>query len=355
MSGLDHFVERIRQAAAERTPLRLRGGGSKDFYGGMLAGEALETGDYCGLVSYDPAELCLTARCGTPLAEIEAVLAENKQMLPFEPPHFGSASFGGMLAAGLAGPRRQQMGAVRDAILGVQLIDGRGDVLNFGGQVVKNVAGYDVSRLAVGSLGTLGLLAEASVRLLPRPARELTLRFECASAAALSRCQQWGLRPWPISASFWADGQLFLRLSGAAAAVEAARRALGGELCSNADAFWRSVREQQHPAFAGNAVLWRLALPPAAPALAGEFAFEWGGGQRWLRSDADSAGDDETVRRAAAAVGGHATLFRAPESLRCRVGAFAPLAPALLAVQQRLKKAFDPHGVFNSGRMYAEL
>ena len=351
MSTLEFFSQRIRAAAAEGTPLRLRGGGSKDFYGGMLVGEVLETGGYSGVLNYTPDELCLTARCGTSLAEIEAVLAEKGQMLPFEPPHFGAATFGGMLAAGLAGPRRQQMGAVRDAILGVRLIDGRGELLKFGGQVVKNVAGYDVSRLAVGSLGTLGLLVEASVRLLPRPARTLTLRFKCDQAMALTRCQQWGLRPWPISATFWAEEALYLRLSGAASAVEAARQSLGGELLREDTAFWHSVREQQHAVFAGDAVLWRLALPPAAPVLAGTLAFEWGGGQRWLRSE----GDDELVRRAAAAAGGHATLFRAPESLRCRIGAFAPLAPALLAVQQRLKKSFDPHGILNPGRMYVEL
>jgi len=351
MSGLEFFVERIQAAVAARTPLRLRGAGSKDWYGSLLAGEVLETGGYSGLVAYAPEELCLTARCGTPLTEIEDVLAERGQMLPFEPPHFGKATFGGMLAAGLAGPRRQQAGGVRDAILGVRLVDGRGDVLNFGGQVVKNVAGYDVSRLTIGSLGTLGVLAEASVRLLPRPAHEISLVFEEDAAAALRRCQQWGGHPWPISATFWTAGRLTVRLSGVASAIAAARRVLGGELLEDGVTFWHSVREQTHPAFAGRGALWRLALPPATPPLYGEFAFEWGGGQRWLQSEAEPG----VVRAAAAAAGGHAVLFRAPESLRCAEGTFAPLAPAMLALQRRLKKTFDPHGVFNPGRMYAEL
>jgi len=351
MSQLALWAERIRHAAAEHTPLRIRGGGSKDWYGGLLAGEVLETGDYRGVIAYEPGELCLSARCGTPLAEIEAILAEQGQMLPFEPPHYGTASFGGMLAAGLAGPRRQQAGAVRDAILGVQLIDGRGELLRFGGQVVKNVAGYDVSRLMIGSLGTLGLLAEATVRLLPRPGCETTLVFESDAAAALLRCQQWGLRPWPVSATFWAEGRLYVRLSGAASAVQAAQRSFGGETLPDAEVLWRAVREQQHPVFAGHGPLWRLALPPATPPMKGELAWEWGGGQRWLRSDEAP----ESLRARAAEAGGHAVLFRAPESLRCAVGPFATWPPAMLCLQQRLKKVFDPKGILNPGRLAAEL
>lgn len=349
---LDEFVSAIRAAHAGGTPLRLRGAGSKDFYGGMLAGEVLEVGAYRGIVAYQPSELYITVRGGTPLAEIEAALAERGQMLAFEPPHFGGATAAGCLAAGLAGPRRQQMGAVRDFVLGVKLIDGTGQVLDFGGQVMKNVAGYDVSRLLAGSLGTLGLIAEVSFKVLPRPVAEATLQFAMDESEAIARLNEWGGRPLPFSASFWAAGQLALRLSGARAAVEEACRTLGGEFLAEADSFWLAVREQQHPAFAG-APLWRLALPSTTPALAigSPAAIEWGGGQRWYAGEFDAA----ALRQAAQQAGGHAVLFRAPESLRCLEGAFAPLPPPLLALHRRLKKRFDPKGILNPGRLYAEL
>jgi glycolate oxidase FAD binding subunit len=349
---LDELVLAIGAAHASGTPLRLRGAGSKDFYGGMLAGEVLEVGAYRGIVAYEPSELYITVRGGTPLAEIEATLAEHGQMLAFEPPHFGGATAGGCLAAGLAGPRRQQAGAVRNFVLGVKLIDGTGQLLDFGGQVMKNVAGYDVSRLLAGSLGTLGLIAEVTFKVLPRPVVEATVLFAMDENEAIARLNEWGGRPLPISASFWAAGQLSLRLSGARAAVEEACRTLGGELLPAAESLWSAVREQRHPAFA-EAPLWRLALPSTAPPLAigSPAAIEWGGGQRWYVGDFSVA----ALRQAAQQAGGHAVLFRAPESLRCLEGAFAPLPPALLALHRRLKKRFDPKGILNPGRLYAEL
>ncbi|MGE5471550.1 MAG: glycolate oxidase subunit GlcE [Bacteroidota bacterium] len=349
---LDDLVALLAEAHASQTPLRLRGNGSKDFYGGMLAGEILDVADYRGIVAYQPSELYITARCGTPLAEIEATLAEKGQMLAFEPPHFGGATLGGCIAAGLSGPRRQQAGAVRDFLLGVKLIDGSGQLLDFGGQVMKNVAGYDVSRLLAGSLGTLGLIAEATLKVLPRPVAEQTLVFDMDEAEAIARLNAWGGRPLPISASFWTAGQLFLRLSGARAAVEAAARQLGGTSLIDGGRLWREVREQQHPAFLAT-TLWRLALPSTTPPLGvdGLRAIEWGGGQRWYGGDFEAAELREIARR----TGGHAVLFRAPESLRCQEGAFAPLSPALLALHRRLKKSFDPRGILNPGRLYAEL
>jgi glycolate oxidase FAD binding subunit len=361
----DEIVAAIRAAHAGRTPLRLRGAGSKDFYGGLLAGEVIDLSGHRGIVAYEPTELYLTAKCGTPLAEIEATLAENGQMLAFEPPHFSAnltvdrqipaktgATLGGCLAAGLAGPRRMQAGAVRDFVLGVTLVDGRGQVLDFGGRVMKNVAGYDVSRLIAGSLGTLGVIAEATLKVLPKPVAETTLAFACAADEAVRRLNDWGAQPLPLSAAFWHDGRLLLRLSGAAAAVEAARRRLGGELTVDGEKTWISVREQTHPAFAATP-LWRVALPSTAPALAvdGLSAIEWGGALRWYAGDIDAA----AIRAAATAAGGHATLYRAPESLRCRVDPFTPLAPALLALHRRLKKVFDPVGILNPGRLYAEF
>ncbi len=347
---LDQIVAAVRAAHDSQTPLRIRGAGSKDFYGGMLAGEVLNVSGYRGIVAYEPTELYITAKCGTPLAEIEAALAGKGQMLAFEPPQFSGATVGGCVAAGLAGPRRQQAGAVRDFVLGVRLVDGTGQVLDFGGQVMKNVAGYDVSRLLAGSLGTLGVLAEVTLKVLPRPVAETTLVFEMDAATAVARLNQWGGQPLPISASFWHQGQLWLRLSGARAAVAAARGKLGGAVAVDAEKHWISVREQTHPAFAGQP-LWRLALPSTArdAGLDGLCAIEWGGAQRWY------AGELAAVRGAAARLGGHAVLYRAPESLRCREGAFAPLAPAMLALHRRLKKTFDPRGVLNPGRLYTEF
>ncbi len=348
----EDLISAVQGAYEARTPLRIRGGGSKDFYGGLLVGELLDVAAYRGIVAYEPTELYITARCGTPLAELEAALAEQGQMLACEPPHFSGATVGGAVAAGLSGPRRQQAGALRDFLLGVQLIDGSGQLLNFGGQVMKNVAGYDVSRFIAGSLGTVGLIAEVTLKVLPRPVAEQTLVFDYAADEAISRLNRWGQQPLPISASCWADGRLYVRLSGAAAAVDAASRQLAGELAVDAEKLWISVREQQHAAFAGDC-LWRLAVPStAAPlALAGLRAIEWGGALRWYE-DADNAGE---VRAQAQAAGGHAVLYRAPESRRCRDGVFAPLSPALLALHRRLKKAFDPRGILNPGRLYAEF
>ena len=347
---LDDIVSVIKSAHDSHAPLRIRGAGSKDFYGGMLAGELLDVSGYNGIVAYEPTELYLTAKCGTPLAEVEAALAEKGQMLAFEPPRFSGATVGGCVAAGLSGPRRQQAGAVRDFVLGVKLIDGTGQVLDFGGQVMKNVAGYDVSRLVAGSLGTLGVLAEVTLKVLPKPVAEQTLIFDIGESDAITRLNQWGGQPLPISASFWHQGQLWLRLSGARAAVEAARGKLGGTVAVDAEKHWISVREQTHPAFSEK-LLWRLALPSTAPApgLDGLRAIEWGGALRWY------AGELDAVRGAAARAGGHAVLYRAPESLRCREGTFAALSPALLALHRRLKKSFDPRGILNPGRLYAEF
>ena len=351
---LDDLVAALRGAHDSRTPLRIRGAGSKDFYGGMLAGEVLDVAGYAGIVAYEPTELYVTAKCGTPLAEIEAALAEKGQMLAFEPPQFSGATVGGCVAAGLSGPRRQQAGAVRDFMLGVKLVDGAGQVLEFGGQVMKNVAGYDISRLLAGSLGTLGVLAEVTLKVLPLPVAEQTLVFDLNESEAVKRLNQWGGQPLPISASFWHDGKLWLRLSGARAAVAAAIGKLGGTVGVDAEKHWNSVREQSHPAFVG-AVLWRLALPSGAPSpgLDGLRAIEWGGGLRWYAGESGEIHD--AVRGAAARLGGHAVLYHAPESMRCREGAFAPLAPAMLALHRRLKNAFDPRRILNPGRLYAEF
>jgi glycolate oxidase FAD binding subunit len=290
-------------------------------------------------------------RAGTPLVELEAVLAAQGQCLPFEPPRFGaSGTVGGMVAAGLSGPARASVGAVRDYVLGATLVNGRGELLAFGGQVMKNVAGYDVSRLLAGSMGTLGLMLQHSVKVLPLAVREATLRFELSEIDAIRRLNEWGGQPLPISASCWHDGALTVRLAGAQAAVDAAVRQFGGEAVADGSAFWASLREQQHPFFAGADSVWRLSVPSTTGAiiLKGEQLIEWGGAQRWLKADSDAA-SARNIRSAVTAVGGHATLFRGGDK---SVGVFQPLAPAIARIHERLKASFDPSHIFNPGRMY---
>jgi glycolate oxidase FAD binding subunit len=353
---LDSLIDRIRDAHEHDSPLILQGGGSKTFYGNPDEGEILGTRGLTGVVDYQPKELVLTARAGTPLAEIEALLAEHNQVLAFEPPHFdGKATLGGSIAAGLSGPRRPYAGASRDFVLGVRLIDGTGQPLRFGGQVIKNVAGYDVSRLMVGALGTLGLITEASLKVLPRPAAEATLQFELDEAAAIRKMNQWAGQPLPLSATSWHAGLLSVRLSGAASAVHAAQAKLGGETLKEASAFWQRLRDQTTPFFelrpsTLNQALWRLAVKPTTPPLnlGDKQWIEWGGAVRWLVSDLPAA----KLRDAAKTAGGHATLFRGralPD------GVFAPLAPALSTLHHNLKQRFDPKGILNRGRLYPGL
>jgi glycolate oxidase FAD binding subunit len=358
--ALQAIAERIRAARADRTPLRLRGGGTKDFYGGAPQGEVLDLRALAGISSHEPTELVVSARAGTPLVELEAALAAHGQWLPFEPPHFGpGATVGGMVAAGLAGPARASAGGVRDYVLGATMLNGRAELLSFGGQVMKNVAGYDVSRLLAGSMGVLGVVCEVSLKVLPRPPASATLRFEMDEAAALQRLNAWGGRPLPISASAWWGGTLVLRLAGAHAAVDAAARELGGEVIEPAlaEAFWAGLREQTDEFFAaaaravdGGAALWRLSLPSTAPPLklSDQQLIEWGGAQRWLCCALPPA----TVRDAAASLGGHATLFRGGDRAS---GVFAPLAPPLARIHRELKAAFDPDGLFNRGRLLPDL
>ncbi|MEY4760244.1 MAG: glycolate oxidase binding subunit [Pseudomonadota bacterium] len=350
-------VDRVRDAASCGRALRIRGGGTKDFYGNLPVGEVLDTRAHAGIVSYEPSELVVSARTGTSLAELESLLASQGQMLAFEPPHFGAgATVGGCIAAGLAGPRRASagttQGSVRDFLLGATLLDGRGRVLRFGGTVMKNVAGYDVTRALAASMGFLGLILEVSLKVLPRPRAERTLRFELDEAAALDRLNAWAGEPLPLSASCWEAGVLHLRLAGALPAVDAAARRLGGETADTQDAerFWRALREQQSGFFAGEAPLWRFALPStAAPlGLEGGHCIEWGGAQRWLRTDQAA----DVLRARATSLCGHATLFRGGQR---DANVFTPLSPVLLAIHQRLKDEFDPARVFNPGRLVPGL
>lgn len=358
---LEQLSETVRRSASAGRALRLRGGGTKDFYGQALEGEILDTRAYAGIVAYEPSELVITVRCGAKLAEAEAALREHRQMFAFEPPHFqsgggASATLGGAVAAGLSGPRRQAAGALRDFVLGVKLMDGRGNVLEFGGRVMKNVAGYDVSRLMCGSLGTLGLILEVSLKVLPAPAAEATLRLELPENKAIETMNRWGGMPLPVSATAFRAGELFVRLSGASAAVKAACEKIGGLRVDEARAarFWNGIRDQTDPFFhdrsESGVPLWRLSVPSAAASLKlpGEQMVEWGGALRWLVSNADA----RTVREAATRAGGHATLFRSGDK---SPGVFQPLAPPLMRIHRELKREFDPRGIFNRGRMYPEF
>ena len=366
---LAQLRDRILAAHAAKMPLRLRGAGTKDFYGESLVGDIVDTRAHAGIVDYEPSELVITARCGTALSQIEAALAQHDQFLAFEPPAFGGdPTVGGVVAAGLSGPRRASAGAARDFVLGASLLNARGELLHFGGQVMKNVAGFDVSRLLCGSLGILGLITQVSLKVLPRPRAETTLQFECDAAEALDRFNAWRAQPLPISAAAWQAGIASVRLSGSPSAVRAARGTLGGEVLdeTRSDAWWRSLRDQTLPFFhAGPPSLWRLSLPATAPldatggglsrpSMASEALgllpvelIEWSGALRWLRSAAPAS----EIRRLAETAGGSAMAWRGE-----RDGPrFHPLAPANFELHRRLKREFDPHAIFNRGRLIADL
>ena len=384
---LNSLIDAVRNAADQGATLRLRGGGTKDFWGQSLTGQVLDTRAYRGIVSYEPSELVVTVRCGTPLAELEAALADQGQCLAFEPPHFGegdtqAATVGGMVAAGLSGPARATAGAVRDFILGARFINGLGEHLTFGGQVMKNVAGYDVSRLMAGSWGTLGLITEVSLKVLPVAPAEATLMCAgLAQGAALDLLHRWGGQPLPLNASAWvrdATAQpvadyMFVRLRGAVAAVQSALHtmsadalALGAQVqqMDNAEAAqdWRASCEQALQFFtppSADACLWRLSLPQTAPVLdlpgldhPSQY-IEWQGAQRWLWAPASAA---VALRELAQSVGGHATLFRASAAhaeVDKAVGVNTPLAAVQQRIQKQLQQQFDPKGVFATGRLYA--
>ncbi len=412
-SGLAALIEQVSEAVANMTPMSIRGGNTKGWYGHRAAGSEpgvrVDTRAHAGIVDYEPSELVIVARAGTPLQDVEALLAEHRQMLPFEPPHFAlplasgaardsasksdvgsdakasdtisharpasgrGATLGGCVAAGLSGPRRMAAGAVRDFVLGARVIDGRGQHLSFGGRVMKNVAGYDVSRALAGSLGTLGVITEVSLKVLPRPVQSMTLCFAIGEQAALDKLNQWGGLPVAISASAWRpdasmkaggarNGRLMVRLEGSESAVLSGIRRIGGLDVDQreAAAYWIGLREQTEAFFASRppeVPLWRIALPSIAPPLdAARLGFEdqlieWGGALRWIATKVDGA----TIREAATLLGGHATLWRASDALKAQYGVFSPLSAPLMAIHRRLKAEFDPDRLFNRGRLYPEL
>jgi len=349
----DALAAEVEQALASGEALQIVGAGTKSFYGRATRGRPLEAVRHAGIITYEPSELVITARAGTRLEVIEALLADHGQMLAFEPPRYGEdATIGGTVACNFSGPRRPYAGSARDFVLGTRVINGRGEVLRFGGEVMKNVAGYDVSRLMAGALGTLGVLLEVSLKVLPAPERELTRCFEVDAGHGIRRMNELAGRPLPVSGAAWADGRMYIRLSGSDAGVATAAAEIGGDEMSVSESrrFWPDLRGQRLPYFRGDGPLWRLSVPPATEVMAidGDWLVDWGGAQRWVRT-VDAS---DRVRHIAAAAGGHATAFRGGD----RAGdVFHPLEGAMLALHQGIKTAMDPQGIFNPGRMYAGL
>ncbi|CAN0627801.1 glycolate dehydrogenase, putative FAD-binding subunit [Burkholderia multivorans] len=342
------LIEQVERAIRARQPLRIRGGDTKAGLGRAVDAPAIDTRGHRGIVSYDPTELVVTARAGTPLAELEAALDAAGQMLPCEPPSFGgAATVGGMFATALSGPRRPWAGAVRDFVLGCRVLTGHAQHLRFGGEVMKNVAGYDVSRLLAGSYGCLGLVTEVSLKVLPRPRACVDLVLALDEQNALARVAAWRRAGLPLAGACHADGVLRVRLEGGTGSVRTARGAIGGDEMDGA--FWAQLRDLRLPLFADPRPLWRLSLPTAAPAatLPGAALVDWGGAQRWLKSDAEPA----ALRALAAQWGGHATCFTPGVTDT----PFHPLPHALLRVHRQLKAQLDPHAIFNPGRLYDDF
>ena len=342
------LLEQVNQALENATPLRIQGSNSKAFLGRIVAGEVLDTRAHRGIVSYDPTELVITARCGTPLSELTEVLHDAQQMLPCEPPSFGDdATVGGMIACGLSGPRRPWSGSVRDFVLGTRVITGHGKHLRFGGEVMKNVAGYDLSRLMAGSFGCLGVITEVSLKVLPKPRQCLSISLEMDSDRALLRLAEWGQQPLPISAACHDGTSLHLRLEGGEGSVAAAHDRLGGELLDSV--YWTDLNEHRLSFFDEDQPLWRLSVPhnTARLSLPGRQLIDWGGAQRWLKSDAEAA----FIRKVVEEVGGHITCY----SHGLIDSPFQPLPAALLHYHRSLKQQLDPRGIFNPARLYAEL
>jgi glycolate oxidase FAD binding subunit len=353
------LIAQIQRAIAQHTPLRIRGSDSKRFLGRDVQGEELDTRSHRGIVAYDPTELVITARAGTPLAELNTVLDDENQMLPCEPPLFGGrvsglstglGTIGGAVASGLSGPRRPWAGSMRDFVLGCRVITGDGDHLRFGGEVMKNVAGYDMSRLLAGSFGSLGVLTEVSLKVLPKPRARRSLALTLGAGDALRELSAWRKAALPVSGACYIDGKLHVRVEGGNGSVKSAVDRIGGE--ENDCTFWDALRDHRLPFFndvADARPLWRLSLPNATPLmpLPGDTLLDWAGAQRWLRSEAPAA----DIRQLAHAAGGHATCFTpSPER-----EPFQPIAASLLRYQQQLKRRLDPCGVLNPGRLYAEL
>lgn len=352
MSSLAHeLASNVKTAYLEKTPLNITGAGTKSFLGqARRPAKTLDVTGHCGIVDYDPAELVLVARAGTPLSEIESLLAANRQMLGFEPPFVDSgATLGGAIAAGLAGPRRAYSGAVRDFILGAKFINGKGEIITAGGKVMKNVAGFDLFRPMAGSMGTLGVLLKVALRILPQPEVEETLLLEDDDeTSALKKMGDWAAKTQSISAATWDGRRIHIRLSGSRASIKHGRAQIGGETAADEN-YWQDLNNFRLDFFKLSSRLWRISVAPMSGPV-GENTrqlIDWGGAQRWLKSDATA----QEIRARAASMGGHAECFTEDEN----VATYHPLTGNLMAINRRFKSAFDPAGILNPGRMHPEF
>ncbi|MFB3100051.1 MAG: glycolate oxidase subunit GlcE [Gammaproteobacteria bacterium] len=348
---VQQYQQQLQDAYTSETPLCIQAGGSKEFYGRKIEAEILDVSANSGVISYEPTELVITVRAGTTISEINEVLAKHNQILAFEPPCFAiSATAGGMVACGLSGPRRPYVGAVRDFVLGLKCLNGKAEMLNFGGQVMKNVAGYDVSRLMTGAMGTLGVLLEVSLKVLPKPKYELTLKGESDINTAIKLMNKWAGQSMLISAASFHDDNIFIRLSGHKSAVLAASRQFSLAEYSDGENYWESLREHKNNYFSAYENLWRISVPSTTGKLNlhGQWLIEWGGAQHWLKTSEPI----ERVRKVVSKVGGHATLFRGGD----RAGnIFHPLSAGIEQLHVALKNAFDPKKILNRGRLYKEF
>lgn len=343
---LPDLQEQVRKASSNATPLKICGGGSKSFYGNRIEGDPLDVSTHIGIIDYDPAELVITLRAGCLLKDVEELLLEHGQMLGFEPPHFSAkATIGGTVATALAGPRRAFSGGVRDFVLGAKVLDGRGEVLNFGGRVIKNVAGFDVSRLMVGAMGTLGVVLEVSLRVLPVFKTEVTLGYDHDTAEEHIRwINELCGRPLPLSASMWYQGRSLIRLSGSEQGVNSAAETLGGD---REESVWESLKEHKHAFFEKHGHVNRLSLPPTSElSLKQNQLIEWSGAQRWI-GDCDI----ERMRERMASRQGSLCLFRSQH----RDAVFQPVDNATRMLHRNLKSRFDPARIFNRNRLFDGL
>lgn len=347
--NIQSLCSTIEDAYHNKQPLGIHGGGSKAFYGNQINAEPIITSSLNGIIEYEPSELYITALAGTPLAIIEQTLNERNQMLSFEPPHYTSnATIGGSVACGLSGPRRPYADAIRDCILGTHIINGKGEHLTFGGKVMKNVAGYDVSRLMCGAFGTLGLITQVSIKVLPKPNAEITLTFEFSEQQAKQKIQSWLQNLTPLTASYFNNNQLWIRLSGLENTVTKLQQQLGGEAITCQASFWANIKNHQADFFTDNTPLWRCIVPhnTAAITLAGPRCFEWNGGLQWIKTDAST----QEIFQKCTSLKGHATLFRSETK---PIDCFSPMNAYLKQLHLNLKQAFDPAGILNPGRMYS--
>ena len=352
MSESDHIQAIsavIKEANASKQALQILGGNSKSFYGNKISAHALDVSKHIGIVEYEPSELFITARNGTLLSDIEATLEANNQMLPFEPPHFSSnATLGGTVACALSGPRRPYASSLRDCILGAHIINGTGEHLEFGGKVMKNVAGYDASRLMCGAFGTLGVLTQISIKVSPTPQAEITLALDINQNEALDKMSAWTQTQTPISATFFYNNTLYVRIAGLEKSIEKIHKEIGGEKISSSDKFWKSVKNHELEFFQTEHPLWRIILPNNAPVLSinGDSCIEWNGGLRWIKSTEDAQQIIDHCQNIKA----QASLFKAQSKPK---DCLADISPSLKKLHLNLKTAFDPNRILNPGRMYS--